>query len=147
MSRYYIYDSVNDTVAEFATSYNANNRKASRYQGKEGGRRARPEGKGLGDAEVRVTGSGQNPIGRAARKMTKGGGLTGYDGGFASDQANSRAFKKMITKRPNKLLLGAGALAAGAGVIGGGYALKKRADRKAQERSSIKGRVKRLLGR
>ncbi len=34
-----------------------------------------------------------------------------------------------------------------AGAVGGGYALKKRSDRKAQERSSIKGRIKRLLGR
>lgn len=155
MSRYYIYDSYKDELAEFGTSYSANSRRSSQYRGKEGGRRPRPEGKGVGAAEVRVTGSGQNAMGRMRRSMSKGGALTAFDPGLASDNANSQAFKKMLTKRPSGKLLAAGALGVGALGAGGygAYRLATRGKRRAaaasaeKERKSIKGRVKRLLGR
>ena len=70
MSRYYIYDSVNDSVAEFKEYSTGKSKKGSNTT-----ERYPPPG-GVKPGHVLVTGFGQNPIGRARRAMSKGGALT-----------------------------------------------------------------------
>jgi hypothetical protein len=154
MSRYYLYDSYTDNIAEFATSYQRSSQAPSRYRGNEGGRRARPEGKGLADAEIRVTGSGQNPMGRARRSMTQGGALAINDPDLRIKGSNSEAFKSMLRPKLGRALLGtttAGRAVRGVGALGlaaaGLYGGKRVLDKRKKERSSVKGRIKALLGR
>jgi hypothetical protein len=94
------------------------------------------------DAPRNVRRSAGNAI-TAARTPS---GRGGYNAGILREGLNRGGQVWRSGAAGKAGLIGAGLAAAGA-VGAGGYALKKRADRKAQERGSIKGRVKRLLGR
>lgn len=154
MSRYYIYDSYNDSVAEFKEYSTGRSKKGANTA-----ERYTPPG-GLKPGQVRVTGSGQNPVGRVRRAVTRGGALTDIvaDPSSPYTMRNNAKFLEGLKRKKaliRNLGIAGGVLAAGGGALAGGYALKKRADRKAAElnsikaaeRNSIKGRVKRLLGR
>lgn len=136
-NRYYIYDAYTDSVAEFK-QYS----RGSRGQNITAGQL---EGQGL--RTPKMVGPDQSFKGGALVHQPRGA-MTGYAAPKkTAGKAKRTLMQNLIgTSVKGRLARGAGALGAVGALAGGGYALKKRADRKAQERSSIKGRVKRLLG-
>ena len=125
-SRYYIYDSYTDSVAEFAEK--------------------NPVPKKTADRLSAAINRGRGSYGRAVTAAMTPTSQQSFKGGALRELGNRTRNVWKSGKVGKAGLLGAGLSAAGV-VAGGGYAMKRRADRKAQERNSIKGRVKRLLGR
>ena len=158
MSRYYIYDSFNDSVAEFKEYRQGRSKKGT---GTNTTARYTPPG-GVKPGDVRVQGDQQgfrfgprskmNPLNR------KGGALTDLmqDPSNPFTMRNNAKFLEGLKAKKaliRNLGIGGGVLATGGAIAGGAYMMNKRNKNKAaaaaaaKERNSIKGRVKSLLGR
>lgn len=127
-NRYYIYDAYTDEVAEFGVKDVFNNAV----------KRVGSAVAGTGKSLTRAKNVGANALGYARRGRMGAAGatvrnyMTKADGGLNIKRA----------------AIAGGALAGTAGAVGGGaYVGKKAYDKRKKERSSIKGRIRKLLGR
>lgn len=162
MSRYYIYDSFTDTVAEFAKKKDNRRRNAMIGAGSVAGLGAIGAGVRYGGAALKTRSSLERL--RKARAMPgadisslgdemAGGGARGQlarDAKYLRGRAGSvgRAVKLrggqalgLATSKYGLAALGAGALA------GGAYLGAKAMNKRKRDRNSIRGRVRALLGR
>jgi len=126
MSRYYIYDSVTDQVAEFAEKNPVPKKTADR----------------VSTAMNRARGS----YGRMVNAATTPASQQSFKGGALRELGNRTRNVWKSGKVGKAGLIAAGLGAAGA-VAGGVYKGKKAYDKRKKERGSIKGRIKSLLGR
>lgn len=128
-SRYYIYDSYTDSVAEFGMGKEMIGKAVERVGKTVKGTRA---------SLTKAKNVGANALGYARRGRMGAAGAT---------------VRNYMTKADGKLNLKRAAIAAGAlgtgigATAAGAYKGKRAYDKSQKERGSLKGRIKRLLGR
>lgn len=167
MSRYYIYDSYTDSVAEFAER--RRRRRSSAGPAPQGPSSMYPQRAPQGPSspigarqgayqtlDQRPTGMGQKIKDLPSNtRRSIGSAVDAARTPYGKYGNNASPLREVIGRTGQVWrsgaagkagLIGAGALAAGA-LAGGAMAANKRSKKKQQERNSIKGRVKALLGR
>lgn len=138
MSRYYIYDSVTDSVAEFK-QYSSNSR--------------RSVASGQNEPAPRTVQSSRGQIVPSPRGELAGGTYSVPQtprGRIGHRSQQTLAQNLLGTSVAGRAVRGAGVAAALGAAALGANALRKRGKKKAEEarqKSSIKGRIKSLLGR
>ena len=177
MSRYYIYDSFTDTVAEFAKKKDNRRRNAMIGAGSVAGLGALGAGVRYGGAALKGYQTGSTAYGTVGERLRNAGSaakgrvmsdvkaVRNYDyksipgrmkagakrakdeAGFLAGKGLYQANRAVNWAKANKLKAGGIGAAGLAAVVGGGLLAKRAMDRRRKQRNSIRGRVRALLGR